>query len=158
MRWSKLRHSIKARFAPELKHRMDIHSAAYGACTCGHAWVTWDGEVIANFCTRAKFIREGYEPGAGKPNTAWNGQLAQFGEFSRQNAYQACWAFLHDLSIDDALQDDDPLINFLAICDARMGKRRLKGIDPRTLHPLAARIFALRMEVSVPAEARQVVV
>ena len=54
MKWSKLKQLVEQGFAPSLAKRLTINSTAYGACTCGHAWLTLDGEVIANFCTRAK--------------------------------------------------------------------------------------------------------
>ena len=40
---------------------------------------------------------------------------------SRQDAYRACWEFVHDLSIDQSLADDDPLIQSLAVVDRRLG-------------------------------------
>jgi hypothetical protein len=48
---------------------------------------------------------------------------AGYGEFSRQDAHHACWAYLHELSIDDALTDPDPLVQALALLDARIGRR-----------------------------------
>ncbi len=53
MRWSKLKQRIEDNFADSVSRRVAIHSARTGACTCGHAWLTLDGAVIANFCTRA---------------------------------------------------------------------------------------------------------
>ncbi|MBI1403812.1 MAG: hypothetical protein GC147_11430 [Porphyrobacter sp.] len=144
MRWSKLRKLVKDRFAPEVQGRLDIHSAAYGACTCGHAWLTWDGEVIANFCTRAWGNIGAFQPGFVSPEPG-PGELVAYGEFSRQDAYQACWALVHDLSIDEALADDDVLVRTLAIVDARLGKRRLAQLDPETLHPLGQHLLALRI-------------
>jgi hypothetical protein len=135
-----------------LNGRIDIHSAAYGNCSCGHAWLTLDGNIIANFCTRAKFIRDDREPG-GSHIKASLYNLADFGEFSRQDAYAACWAFVHDLSIDQALEDSDSLVNCLAVLDARLGKRRLAAIKSETLHPLAARLFSLRLEAEGLSEA-----
>ncbi|MEM6494600.1 MAG: hypothetical protein AAF650_09495 [Pseudomonadota bacterium] len=143
MRWSKVRALVKDRFAPELKGRLDINSTAYGACTCGHAWLTWDGEVFANFCTRAYGNVGGYLPNA-VPNAPKEGELTGYGEFSRQDAYQACWAYLHDLSIDQALSDDDPLVNMLALADARVGKRRLVTLKAEEFHPVAAKMLELR--------------
>lgn len=145
MRWSKLRKLVKDRFAPEVRDRLDINSAAYGACTCGHAWLTWDGEVIANFCTRAYGNVGGYLPDAA-PRPPGPSELVGYGEFSRQDAYHACWALVHDFSVDEALFDDDPLVRTLAIVDARLGKRRLAKIDPDGLHPLARHMWALRLE------------
>lgn len=152
MRWSGLRSRVLERFAPELAGRLDIHSARYGACSCGHAWLTFDGEVIANFCTRAHFIAQGREPGAPSPNGMYARQFAAFGELSRQDAYRACWAFVHDLSLDQALGDDDPLIQTLAMADLRLGRRRLALLDPGKMHRLAAHVLGLRRDLA-PATA-----
>ncbi|MEM6584632.1 MAG: hypothetical protein AAF692_02655 [Pseudomonadota bacterium] len=143
MRWSKVRALVKERFAPELRGRLDINSTAYGNCTCGHAWLTWDGEVIANFCTRAHGNAGAYYPGY-VANAPIEGELTGYGEFSRQDAYEACWAYLHDLSIDQALLDDDPLVNMLALADARVSKRRLAALEAGAFHPVAAKMLELR--------------
>ena len=149
MKWSKLKQSVERSFADGLAKRLTINSAAYGACTCGHAWLTLDGNVIANFCTRAHSNREYL--GVGEPlNKMYAQQYAGYGEFSRQDAYRACWAFVHDLSIGDALRDSDPLVQTLAIADKRLGKRRLSQIDAEALHPLARKLLTER----IAAEAR----
>lgn len=144
MRWSGLRSLVLERFAPELRGRLDIQSTRYGNCTCGHAWLTFDGEVIANFCTRANYIADGYEIGSPRRNPMYQRQFADFGELSRQDAYRACWDFVHELSIEQAMQDDDPLIQSLAMADGRIGKRRLAQIDTSRLHQLAAHILDIR--------------
>ena len=144
MRWSGLRALVVGRFAPELRGRLDIHSTRYGNCSCGHAWLTFDGNVIANFCTRANFIADGYESGATKQNPMYRSQFADFGELSRQDAYQSCWAFIHELSIEQAMADDDPLIQSLAVADGSVGKRRLAQIDEEKLHRLAVHILRIR--------------
>lgn len=150
MRWSKLRKLVTERFAPEVQGRLDINSAAYGNCTCGHAWLTWDGEVIANFCTRAYGNISAFQAGFAPPEHG-PGQLVAYGEFSRQDAYQACWALVHELSIDEAMTDDDALVRALAVVDARLGKRRLVKLDPETLHPLPRRLLKLRLAAARPA-------
>jgi hypothetical protein len=147
VRWSKLRKLVRDRFAPEVRDRLDINSAAYGASTCGHAWLTWDGEVVANFCTSAFINADGYLPDA-PPRPPGPNELVGYGEFSRQDAYHACWALVHDLSIEDALADDDALVRALAIVDARLGKRRLTQLDPEALHPLPRRLLELRLEAA----------
>ncbi|MDO7843859.1 SF0329 family protein [Sphingomonas immobilis] len=144
MRWSGLRAIVIDKFAPELRGRLDLYSTRYGNCTCGHAWMTFDGTVIANFCTRAKYIADGYEHGSAKRNNAYAHQFADFGELSRQDAYRACWEFAHEMSIEQAMQDDDPLIQSLAMADGRLGKRRLAQIDTTKLHRLAAHVLELR--------------
>jgi len=145
MRWSKLRALVRERLAPSIAERIDLHSTRYGDCNCGHAWVTLDGEVVANFCTRANAIAR-YVPTDPKVGGTPRHQFAQFGELSRQDAYRACWDFVHALSADEALQDEDPLVQSLAVLDRRIGKRRLTGLDPAGLHPLAAVLLKVRKE------------
>lgn len=146
MRWTKLKQIVEGGFAPGLSKRLTINSAAYGACTCGHAWLTLDGEVVANFCTRAYWNKEmGGEPDHINPMYA--SQLTSYGEMSRQDAYKACWAFVHELSIDQSLQDDCPLIQALAVVDRRVGKRRLERMDVEAVHPLARRLLEERLAV-----------
>ena len=156
MKWTKLKHLVEQRIAPSIRPRFSINSAAYGACSCGHAWITLDKKIVANFCTRAFWnIPRKYDDSAkkwiSKDPELTNGipspdkkDLTNYGELSRQDAYQACWEFVHDLSIDDALSSEDPLVQSLAVIDTRVGKRKLKIIDVETLHPLAAKLFIER--------------
>lgn len=153
MRWSKLKKRIEENFAVNLKSRISIHSTAYGNCSCGHAWLTVDGEVIANFCTRAHYNRymygheendRGVSPDEEKK---YKGQYVEYGELSRQDVYEACWDYIHELSIDEALLSDDPLIQALAVLDKRVGKRRFTKIRESNLHPLAKKLFDTRMFV-----------
>jgi hypothetical protein len=146
MRWSKLRSLVREGFAASIRHRVDIQSTRYGACSCGHAWITLDGEVIANFCTRAHFIAQGMEPRSAKAGTTARHQFAEFGELSRQDAYEACWAFVHTLSIEQALADPDPLVQTLAVLDTRLGKRRLARLAGEDFHRLAAVLLGVRRE------------
>ena len=156
MRWSKLRTLIIERFAEPLHGRLDIHSTAYGNCGCGHAWLTWDGEVIANFCTRAHYLadhgrlsdpQQTYRDAAGN---RYKDQLTVYGERSRQQVYQALWDFVHTLPIEDALASDDMLLQALAVVDTRIGKRRLAGIELDKMHPLVAYLLTLRMRPDTP--------
>ena len=140
--------------------RVAIHSTAYGNCTCGHAWITIDKRVVANFCTRAlwntrpefdeerqRFVRGPVAPsGAARPLY----DLVEYGELSRQDAYQACWDFVHELSIDQAITSSDPLIQSLAVLDSRLGKRRLVKLDTAGLHPLARKMYAERCAAEHP--------
>ena len=72
----------------------------------------------------------------------------QYGEFSRQQAYEAVWQFLHDLSLDEAFRSQNPLHQMFAVIDSRMGKRRLREIDSETLHPLVKALLLFRLEAS----------
>ncbi len=150
MRWSKLKQRIESNFADALQSRVALHSTAYGNCSCGHAWLTLDGEMIANFCTRASgnlmwWKEEGPLPLTDEQIKKYKRQPVDYGEISRQHVYQSCWEFIHDLSIDEALSDDDPMIQSLAVLDKRIGKRRLQKICNIDLHPLARKLLEVRM-------------
>jgi hypothetical protein len=151
MKWSKLKKLVEERFSPALAGRVSIYSTRYGNCTCGRAWLTIDGQEIANFCTRAlankefeeMMIQRGLPP---DPFDAKTDTPFGYGELSRQDAYAACWAFVHDLSVEQAVADSDPLVQTLAVLDSRLGKRRLSKLDAANMHPLAQKMLLVRME------------
>jgi hypothetical protein len=151
MRWSKLKKLIENNFAESIKSKVAIHSTAYGACTCGHAWLTLDGEVIANFCTRAFHNRFLYgdknndEGLSDEKIKRYENQYVEYGEISRQDVYESFWAYVHELSFDDALDSEDPLIQTLAVIDHRLGKRRYDKVKKKDLHPLARKLFDTRV-------------
>lgn len=72
-------------------------------------------------------------------------QYVEYGEMSRQDAYESCWMFLHKLAFDDALTSDNPLVQTLAVLDKRLGKRRYGVVKERDLHRLARALFEERM-------------
>lgn len=148
MQWSKLRSLVESRFAEALGKRVSIHSTAYGNCSCGHAWIILDGKVIANFCTRAHYLKLADER-VGKPipvssSKKYASQFVEYGELSRQDAYQGCWRFVHDLSIEQALSDSDPLVLSLAILDQRLAKRRMQALALENLHSLPRHLLEIR--------------
>jgi len=151
MRWSKLKSRVEENFAESIRKRVAIHSAAYGACTCGHAWLTLDSAIIANFCTRAFYNRFRY--GDRKSDLGvtpaqeklYRDQFVEYGEMSRQDAYEACWSFIHELGFDEALTSDDPLIQSLAVLDSRLGKRRYAQVKDSALHPLERKLLETRL-------------
>lgn len=154
MRWSKLKFLIQDRFADSLKGRVNINSTAYGNCSCGHAWITLDKEIIANFCTRAHWNRKCYDYEKSQyintdlteeEKKRYRNQFVEYGDFSRQDLYKSCWAFIHNLTIEGALKSNNILIQSLALLDKRVGKRRLKKIDPDKLYPLARKLFSERI-------------
>ena len=150
MRWSKLRRLVEDRFCGELKGRVAINSTAYGNCSCGHAWVTLDGEILANFCTRAYYNARSGSASA-ESLKKYKDQFVVYGEGSRQDFYESCWDFIHSTSIEAALAETDPVIQAFAVIDKRLGKRRLAKIDVSRLHPLARRLYRERMKDEVAA-------
>jgi hypothetical protein len=153
VRWSKLKSLIEAGIADSLRGRVSINSTAYGCCSCGHAWITLDKEVIANFCTRAHWNRKYYDYESRKyvdlalsetEKNRYRNQFVEYGDFSRQDLYRSCWRYIHDLTIEAALESDDVLVQSLAILDKRLGQRRLMRINPEKLHPLVRVLFIER--------------
>lgn len=151
MRWSKLRKLVEDRFCEELKGRVAINSTAYGNCSCGHAWVTLDDQVLANFCTRAYYNERYLGTASERTKAKYRDQFVVYGEGSRQNFYDSCWDYIHETSVEDALAETDPVMQALAVIDKRVGKRRLAGIDPSALHPLARRLHMERMKTWIAA-------
>jgi hypothetical protein len=143
MRWSKLKSEIENRFCDSLQKRVSIYSTAYGNCTCGHAWITLDKKIIANFCTRAYFNKNMGNLDNGKYDYLKN----TYGELSRQDIYESCWSYVHDLSIEDVLKSEDALIQTLSVIDKRVGKRRLKQLEVELMHPLAKFLLEERLKV-----------
>lgn len=95
MRWTKLKQRVEANFADVLKGRIALHSTAYGNCSCGHAWLTLDGKILANFCTLASGNRmswraEGPLPLADEQIKRYRDQPVEYGEISRQHVYESC--------------------------------------------------------------------
>ena len=160
MKWSKLKSLAEEHFSQSLKGRVAIYSTRYGNCTCGHAWITLDKEIIANFCTRAFWNRasgnyykkdDRWVSDSPVPEHVTEAQKksygeVEYGELSRQDAYQACWDFVHKLTIEAAVDSDNPLIQSLAMLDKRLGKRRLKALMNDKLHPLAKKLLSVRLE------------
>jgi len=146
-----LKSEVESRFCDSMKKRVAINSTAYGACSCGHAWITLDKVLIANFCTRAYYNnlyheKRGEVEEIREKNKKYENLENTYGELSRQDVYQSCWEYIHDLSIEQALLSDDPLIQSLAMIDKRLGKRKVKEIDMSLLHPLAVRLLKERIE------------
>ncbi|MCC3860621.1 hypothetical protein [Pseudemcibacter aquimaris] len=150
MRWSKLKKRIEDNFAENIKSRISIHSTAYGNCSCGHAWLTLDGKVIANFCTRAFFNRYPMGYGRGemkldnKKTNKYKDQFVEYGEMSRQNFYLACWEYIHKMGLDEALDSENCLIQSLAVLDKRLGKKRMNNLKKANLHRLARKLLLIR--------------
>jgi hypothetical protein len=157
LKWSKLKKEIENRFAESLKGRIYLYSTRYTSAsyTMSRGWITFDGKEVVNFSTPDSVNEYGrYYNEVTKSNCASHpsvkdfertpGKVIEKGEFSRYDFHEACWTFLN-LSIEDALKNENPIISSLAILDHRLGKRRLKEIDQEGLHPLIKRMLQIRL-------------
>lgn len=153
MRWSKVKKLIEDNFCDWLRKRISIHSTAYGNCSCGHAWVTFDKEIVANFCTRAfwntipEFSKEKQKWIKVNPihEKKYDFMLNDYGDLSRQDVYRSCWDYLHSYTNTQALESDDIFMQFLAIVDKKTWKRTLENIRPETLEPFVKFFFLERL-------------
>ncbi len=151
MKWSKLKQTVEEKFSDRIGKRVKIYTTRYtsGSYFMVRGWITIDGEEIANFSTPDNYAKFNWNtPELDKripEDERNNGNAVEKGEFSRHDLMDACWSYIN-LSIDDALMSDNPIINAFAMLDKRLGKRRLKTIDSTSLHPLAARTLELRLQ------------
>lgn len=158
MQWSKLKQNIEGKFAESVRNRVEIFSTHYNKpkTTSGRAWITIDGVEVVNLSTLEsglvyRCIYHETTPTNCKTHPAireeerTTGLLTEKGEFSRFDLHNCCWEYLQ-LTVDEALEHDSPLINLLAILDKRLGKRRLVLIAKDGLHPLVKAFLEFRLE------------
>ncbi|MEV5026906.1 SF0329 family protein [Paenibacillus sp. LPE1-1-1.1] len=131
MQWNKLKKQLDSRVSHSLKRRVVFHSTSYRGThdQVGKAWITFDNEMIQDFCT---INREN------KRITLATGIHNQY-EF-----YYAVEEYL-GLSINEALASTNPIIRALSILDRRLGKRRLISI--RDDHPIVNKLLIIRILV-----------
>ncbi len=151
MRWSKLKKTIEDKFADCVKGRVHLYTTRYtsGSYFMVRGWITLDGKEIANFSTPDNYQKYGWntpeinERIPAEERTA--GQAVEKGEFSRWDFVVACFDYLN-ANIDEAFASDNPIIKSFAILDKRFGKRRLKLVDKKDLHPLVNTLLNLRLK------------
>jgi hypothetical protein len=135
MQWSKLKKRIEAQFADALSGRVQVFETRYhGAHDSAGRWsLRIDGVDVEGFGdipAEALSIVERYT----------TGNLSHYG------FHKSAVDFL-SLSVDAALESQDPLHRSLAILDSRLGKRRLLQLDAASMTTSLERTcFEVRME------------
>jgi uncharacterized membrane protein len=158
MKWSKLKQTIEDKFADSVKGRVELFSTRYNKpnSSTGRGWITIDGEQIVNFSTMksGEIYRCVYHEAtptdcvthpAVPDEQRTPGQLIEEGEFSRFDLHNCCFEYLN-LTVEQGLAHESPLINLLAILDKRLGKRRLPLLKEKIRHPLVRRMLDLRLK------------
>ena len=151
MKWSKLKKSIEDKFADSLGGRVNLYATRYtsGSYYMVRGWITIDGEEIANFSTPDNNNKYGWNtPDINERIPAderTEGAAIEKGEFSRWEFMDACREYLN-ISIEDAMVSENPIIRSFAMLDKRLGKRRLKLTDMNGLHPMTIKLLELRLE------------
>ncbi len=150
MIWSKLKKQIESRFADCFKGRLSIYSTRYtaGSYFMTRAWITLDGNELLNFSTPENYSRYLNEYASIEARVADSdrtpGKPAERGEFDKYEFTAACRDYLN-MTVEMALSDVNPILNMLAVLDGRLGKRRLREIDPDKLHNLPKQFLLIRL-------------
>lgn len=125
--WSNLRRILEEdRLCPALRGRVQYFMTRYHDAHDdeGRLCIRVDGKEYLNSC----FMNIRYQ----KPDHQWHwrtkeDQNAQ-GLFDNLDVLNAIDAYMDELTIDEALSSDDPLIRLFAVLDRRVGKRRLPAL------------------------------
>jgi hypothetical protein len=155
MQWSKLKKQTEALFAPSMKGRVELRSTSYRKSHDeeGRGYVTIDGEDVWNMDTHSWWAkehkavaeisqREGLHPADVQPLA--HKQLAEQGEYGQYAFYAALKIFCRS-TVEECLASHDVLVRALAMCDRRLGKRRLVSLDVTDDHPMVQRLYGLRL-------------
>lgn len=151
MKWSKLKQTLEGNFAQSINKRVNLHITRYtsGSYFMVRGWITIDKIEIANFSTPDNYAKFGWDTPEINARIVKDerhpDQAVEKGEFSRWDFLEACWEYLN-LSIEEAVLSNNPIIQSFAILDKRLGKRRLKIIDITTLNPLVSKMLKFRLD------------
>ena len=162
MVWSKLKKNIERNFSDVLKGRVSLYTTTYGSNydvqdLYNRGWITVDSVEVVNFSTPESFFLYRRDFNATTPtkfpgNTAAKQfmdripeRLTEKGEFSKYDLTFCCFAFLN-MSVNEALEHESPIIRLLVVLDKRIGKRRLRMLDEKELNPLVRYFLNLRLQ------------
>ncbi len=167
MKWSKLKKLTETLLADSLKKRIQYHVTQYAgdSYTMARGWITLDDNEIANFSTvewlwqRGDLEREIEDINKNQDwmisdqknelTPAWSQAseiLQKQGVFSRDQFYDSLEEYVQ-LSIEAALNSQNPIIQSIAMFDRRCGIRRLKSMKlPDTSNALIKNFYRIRCE------------
>ena len=160
MMWSKIKKNTEMNFSDNLKGRIQLYTTTYSkdqdtGDLANRGWITLDGKEVVNFSTMESFRVNTYVYNSTTPTNCVTSEnkytvrsenkLAEIGEFSKFDLSNCCYAYLN-MSIDEAINHQSPIINLLAVLDRRFGKRRLKELNIEKLHPLVNFFLNVRLE------------
>lgn len=148
MKWSQLKKRIESCLAESVRDRITFGSTTYRKAhdELGRGWIAIDKQEILNMASitfdfevysRDRAARENHEKLAE--------ELHEKCIFAQWDLHRSLFEYLN-LSIHEILHSYNPLIRAIGMLDARVGKRRLKGIDVSYENELVKRLFYLRCE------------
>jgi hypothetical protein len=164
MQWSQLKKRIEDTFAESVQGRVEVWATRYRHAHDqeGEAWITFDKERIISMgtwtyekkadevrtklreesgCTdyRNPEHRSGYYSAYDKADEIVHRQ----GHYPLWDAYKAFFEYLN-LSIDEILTSENPIVKALGMLDKRFGKRRLKTFDAEAESVLVKKLYECR--------------
>lgn len=159
MKWSKLKQNIENMFSPAVKNRVKIYATHYkNNDQMGRVWFTLDSREIVNLCDWQASYKHGYFYHETTPDIPYathekvdekdrtEGKLVEYGEFSRFDANICMFKYIQ-ISIDEALNHDSPIIQAIAVLDKRTGKKRVKAKHDVSTHPLIKEFCNIRLQL-----------
>lgn len=145
MKWSKLKHRTESMFADSVRGRVQLFTTQYrgGESIINgferRSWITIDGKPIVNM---HRFLHDGdVYADHGDP------RRFEIGLFTWWDLPAAAFEYIH-MSVDEALATENTLIRAFAMLDRRLGRRRLKLLNPEVEIPLVAQLLRFRLEVA----------
>jgi len=127
MQWSKLKKRFEDRLAGCFQRRLRVHVTEYrtNSMDVGRGWITLDGAEVCSVQVPSFYDDE----------RIYSTETYSFG--------QAVGEYLN-MSVDDALGSQHPIVQALAFLDKKVGKRRLQNVDTEALHDLPLTTYRLR--------------
>ncbi|WP_080844085.1 SF0329 family protein [Cytobacillus gottheilii] len=177
MQWTKLKKQLKNRLCESLKGRLEIHTTAYRKAhdQPSRMWITLDKTEI--YCAadqvfemkleeQYQLLKEEQQLAPIPYDTDWTTMFESKERAALLDAYEeaeqlvvkknvmAEYNMYHSLleyiqlSIDEAIQSQDPVIKAFAMLDRRLGKRRLEKLKEENMqsHPFIQLFFQIRCE------------
>lgn len=164
MQWSQLKKRIESNFAESIKGRIEIWNTLYRKShdSEGEAWITIDKNLVFSFASYTYLVEsyllsekiqndtgftdyrnpehfDGYYQAIKQADQI----LIERGIFSSWQFNESLFQFLN-ISIEEAITSDNPIIRSLAIIDKRFGKRRLIKINISNEHPIVQFLHEFR--------------
>lgn len=149
LQWSKLKEQIESRLCDSLRERVIFNSTRYRGShdKVGRSWITFDGEIIHDFCTvklRYEFNTTANKIKEDTDSHDWSNpeqkrgyyeaykiadeEMVRQGIHNQFEFYKAIEEYLN-LSIDEAMNSTNPIIKAMSWFDKRLGKRRLLLVE-----------------------------
>lgn len=170
MRWSQLKKRIEETFAERVKGRVEVFVTRYRHAHdgAGEAWVTIDGAQVScmseiaywkhRMTLHKRIMREAGAPerpdyrDAELRRTSWEAhdraeQTTLADEVYSDEAFKEALFDYLNLSIEEILASENPIIRAFGMLDRRMGKRRLAAFEAKKETALLRRLHAFRCEV-----------